>query len=182
MEVDLAFIDGMHHFEFALRDVMNLERHAHAGTTILVHDCYPINKNTADRVRSSEYWSGDVWKLALCLARWRPDLTFNAVDVGPTGLGVITGLDPSSRVLDEHYLEIVDELIDVPYEYLEEHGKREVLNRVPASWPTVRALMAHGPFRATPVHVLTAARAISAWAKAKASSSSHRRAVSNTSF
>ena len=162
MPVDLAFIDGMHHFEFALRDVMNLEKCAHAGTTILVHDCYPINKDTAGRVRNSEYWSGDVWKLALCLTRWRPDLTFNVIDVGPTGLGVITGLRRDSRVLEEHYQEIVNEIIDVPYEYLEENGKDNVLNRVPANWSRVRTLMAHGAFRSTPAPVLTTARAIAA--------------------
>jgi hypothetical protein len=162
LPVDLAFIDGMHHFEFALRDFMHLEMCSHEGTTVLVHDCYPINRETASRVRSSEYWSGDVWKLALCLRRWRPDLTFNVIDVGPTGLGVITGLRPDSRVLDEHYQEIVDEVIDVPYEYLEENDKDEVLNRVPASWTKVRPLMAHHPFRSVPVNVLTAARAMSA--------------------
>ena len=31
---DLAFIDGMHHFEFALRDFANLERHCAPGSTM----------------------------------------------------------------------------------------------------------------------------------------------------
>jgi Methyltransferase domain len=40
--VDLAFIDGMHLFEFVLRDFMNIERCCTYSSTILVHDSYPI--------------------------------------------------------------------------------------------------------------------------------------------
>jgi Methyltransferase domain len=160
--IDLAFIDGMHHFEFALRDFMHLEEYSHGATTILVHDCYPIDKETASRERSTQYWSGDVWKLALCLRNWRPDLRYNVIDSAPTGLGVISGLDPSSRVLHDNYDDVVSEVMDVPYEYLDENDKARVLNRVPGDWGTVRALLPQ-PFRSRPVHVLTVARAASAW-------------------
>ena len=39
--VDLAFIDGMHKAEFALRDFLNLEKSGHAGTVILLDDVLP---------------------------------------------------------------------------------------------------------------------------------------------
>jgi hypothetical protein len=44
--LDLAFIDGMHHFEFALRDFMHLERLSARGATILIHDCFPHDRLT----------------------------------------------------------------------------------------------------------------------------------------
>jgi len=42
--VDLAFIDGMHLLEFALRDFINLEKHALPTSTILAHDCLPLDE------------------------------------------------------------------------------------------------------------------------------------------
>src|SRR6185295_13014640 len=36
--IDLAFIDGMHLFEFALRDFMNVEQHATATSVIVFDD------------------------------------------------------------------------------------------------------------------------------------------------
>ena len=41
--LDLAFIDGMHHFEFALRDFINVEKYCSADSIILIHDVYPID-------------------------------------------------------------------------------------------------------------------------------------------
>jgi hypothetical protein len=41
--VEMAFIDGMHLFEFALRDLINLERHSAPSAAILIHDCYPLD-------------------------------------------------------------------------------------------------------------------------------------------
>src|ERR1700720_3294868 len=72
--VDLAFIDGMHLFEFALRDFINLEKYCSPAATILVHDCYPIDAVSAARRRTTTVWSGDVWKLFHSLKKYRPDL------------------------------------------------------------------------------------------------------------
>src|SRR5690349_5859629 len=41
--IDMAFIDGMHLFEFALRDFINIERYCARGSVVLVHDCYPLD-------------------------------------------------------------------------------------------------------------------------------------------
>jgi len=39
--IDLAFLDGMHWFEFLLRDFINTERHCAPGSAIVMHDCLP---------------------------------------------------------------------------------------------------------------------------------------------
>ena len=156
--LDLAFIDGMHHFEFALRDFINLERFSHHDTTILVHDCYPMNEITAQRDRSTGPWSGDIWRLVVCLKELRPDLAVSVVDVGPTGLGVIGGLDPSSTVLAARYDEIVERFLSVPFSYLTEVGQPQALNRVPNEWNQIRDLLPDRPFRSDRLARLQAER------------------------
>ena len=89
--VDLAFVDGLHHFEVALADVLAIERHAHPGTVVLLHDVVPISAETSTRERTTTVWSGDVWKAVVLLKRHRPDLTVTTLDVEPTGMAVITG-------------------------------------------------------------------------------------------
>ncbi|KQS56095.1 hypothetical protein ASG17_08645 [Brevundimonas sp. Leaf363] len=96
---DLAFIDGMHLFEFALRDFMNLERRMSPYGMIVIDDILPNHAAQAERQRKTKVWTGDVWKLAACLAERRPDLTLTYLDTHPTGLLLITGLDPKTAVL-----------------------------------------------------------------------------------
>src|SRR5207249_2239032 len=74
--VDFAFIDGWHLFEFALRDFMNLERFCTDRPLIALHDCLPRPREIAAREKTPQgiAWAGDVWKLILCLADFRPDL------------------------------------------------------------------------------------------------------------
>ncbi len=106
--VDLAFIDGLHHYDQTLRDFANTERMSSPDATILIHDCVPIDAVTSARERTTMVWSGDVWKAIVALRRFRPDLTIQAVDVAPTGMAIITGLDPPNRVLHEHLDEILE--------------------------------------------------------------------------
>ena len=114
--VELAFIDGMHLFEYALRDFIGLERRCTPASTILVHDCYPLDEVTAARDRTTMLWSGDVWKLVVCLREHRPDLRIAVVDVEPTGLALIRGLDPASTVLAERYEELCDRYVGLGYD------------------------------------------------------------------
>ena len=41
--IELAFIDGSHLFEFVLRDFINVERNSTPQSTVLLHDCYPLD-------------------------------------------------------------------------------------------------------------------------------------------
>src|SRR5262245_55953280 len=125
--IDLAFIDGMHLFEFALRDFMNVERHAAPASVIVFDDVLPRDVPEAARDRVTKFWAGDVYKLLDVLHRLRPDLICLPLDSAPTGLLLVLGADPSSRVLPEAYHRIVADLVqpdpqDVPVEVLRRTG------------------------------------------------------------
>jgi hypothetical protein len=105
--VDLVFIDGMHWFEFVLRDFMNTERHSSATTVIVFDDMLPRNEIEAAREQPPGAWTGDVFRLISVLREYRPDLIVIPVDSQPTGLLVVLGADHTSTVLQDHYDEIV---------------------------------------------------------------------------
>jgi len=138
--IDLAFIDGMHHFEFALRDFANIERHCTPRSTILIHDCYPLDRVTAERERRRNFWSGDVWRLVALLKKVRPDLSLHTIAAAPTGLVVVRNLDPGSRLLLERHDALVREFLALDYSWLEDDmaGK---LSLFPNDWTKVRALL-----------------------------------------
>ncbi|MDM8546309.1 class I SAM-dependent methyltransferase [Candidatus Venteria ishoeyi] len=105
---DLVFIDGMHLFEFALRDFMNVEYYSASGTVVVIDDIYPGHATQAERCRVTRNWTGDIWKFYAILSEYRSDLFVLTLDANPTGLLLITGLDSNNRVLSEHYDEIVE--------------------------------------------------------------------------
>lgn len=140
LPVDLAFIDGMHRFEFALRDFMNLEPYCSRDSTILVHDCYPLDAATAARERATIFWSGDIWRLVLALKQHRPDLSIHTVAAAPTGLAVIRNLDPASRILAGDLERICDEFLAVEFEAIA-GSKAERLNLFPNDWDRVKQLL-----------------------------------------
>jgi hypothetical protein len=105
--IDLAFIDGMHLAEFALRDFTNVERHSRWTGVAVFDDILPRDAETASRDRRTHHWTGDVYKMLGILERHRPDLICLRVGTKPTGLLLVLGLDPGSRVLEQRYDEIV---------------------------------------------------------------------------
>jgi hypothetical protein len=133
--IDLAFIDGLHLFEQALKDFIHVERHTASDSVVLFHDCLPLTGETATRDRRTGFWTGDVWKIVPILERSRPDLTVFVIATYPTGLGVVTRLDPTSRVLDSRFEEIVAEFI--PKEWNEESEEAASLPIVPNDWAFV---------------------------------------------
>jgi hypothetical protein len=121
--IDFAFLDGMHWFEFLLRDFFNTERHCNPNSVIALHDCVPLDIYSARRTiretayrevsRHPEWWAGDVWKVLHILRRHRPDLKVHVFDAPPTGLALITRLDPGNDVLRQNYFQIVEEMQEV---------------------------------------------------------------------
>ncbi len=111
-KIDLAFLDGMHHCEFLLRDFYNCERNAKPNSVITMHDCLPLDLPMAGRnqfgfqsakPQRDGWWTGDVWRTVAALQKFRPDLKVTCLDAEPTGLVTVTNLDPSSRVLARQY-------------------------------------------------------------------------------
>jgi len=115
--VDFGFIDGMHLVEFALRDFMGLERlcrrplwtvgesgvptRVHQSPSIIVFDdVLPRNQAEARREQCPGDWTGDVWRIDEILTKFRPDLDLILVDTEPTGLLVVTNLNPDNAQLD----------------------------------------------------------------------------------
>lgn len=109
--VDLGFIDGMHNFEFALRDFINLEKHCTWSSVIVFDDMLPRSVAEAARNRHTSGWAGDVFRIMQVLRKYRPDLEVILVNTRPTGLLLVLGLDPTSTVLKDNYEEILAETI-----------------------------------------------------------------------
>lgn len=128
-DVDLGFLDGLHHFEALLRDFINFERHSHRGSMALLHDCLPLNTRMAGRLHTAgpetesidtrAFWTGDVWRILPILQEFRPDLTVLLLDCPPTGLVLCSGLNCRSTTLMYKFDEVVRRYAAVS---LEEYG------------------------------------------------------------
>lgn len=114
--LDLAFVDGTHRAEFVLREIRAIERVAQPGSVIVLHDAVPTDLLMARRsdqppfpppITPGEVRIGDVWRLLPLLRRLRPDLILHVLDAPPSGLVLVTGLDPASRVLWDREADIL---------------------------------------------------------------------------
>lgn len=116
LQIDLAFLDGLHLFEQLLKDFLNTEMHMAPDGVITMHDCVPYNRLIAerswDRTRTAN-WTGDVWKLVPILREYRPDLAVAVMDLAPTGLVEVRRLDPQNRVLNDNFDAIVARFMPV---------------------------------------------------------------------
>ncbi len=113
---DLAFIDGMHLAEYALRDFINLEKNASACSVVLVDDILPDDIRWTERVRTRNEWTGDVYKLILILKEYRPDLEITAFDVQMKGLASIANLNPTCTILVNNYEKILADIQNGKYD------------------------------------------------------------------
>ncbi|MFC8732591.1 class I SAM-dependent methyltransferase [Luteimicrobium sp. NPDC057192] len=149
--VEMAFIDGMHLFEYALRDFINVERHSRRSSVIVFDDMLPRTTDEAAREKHTDSWTGDVYHVHEVLRQERPDLTLIVVDTAPTGLLLVTNLDAESTVLEDRYDEFVaayssSDPQPVPRRVLDRQGARhpaEVL--ASPAWEALRAYREASP-------------------------------------
>jgi predicted O-methyltransferase YrrM len=109
--VDLAFIDGMHLSEFALRDFINVEPATDWTSVVLFDDMLPRDVAEAARERQTRDWTGDVYKVMITLREHRPDLVLLPIDTEPTGVLLVLGADAANSTLSENYDKIEGEFV-----------------------------------------------------------------------
>jgi hypothetical protein len=138
--IEMAFLDGMHRCEYLLRDFINTERYCRPNAVVALHDCVPVELPMAERVQGAEsvdprrrlMWTGDVWRTVLLLRRVRPDLQITVLDAAPTGLVLITNLDPSSTKLANGYCGFVQQMMSWSLESLTLPGFYQEIGLEPA--------------------------------------------------
>ncbi len=94
-KLEIALIDGMHEYTYALRDVENSLNYLSDHGVIVLHDCNPQVKD--DSVSFEEWkerkfantWNGDVWRTLLHLRSLRDDINVFTLDCDH-GLGIVT--------------------------------------------------------------------------------------------
>lgn len=108
--IELAFIDGLHQFETALGDFIEVERRCTRDSVVLLHDCLPESPEWAGKSPETIAWTGDVWKVVVALLRYRADLSVRVIDTPPSGLAVISRLDPTATTLVDKSGEILERI------------------------------------------------------------------------
>jgi hypothetical protein len=111
---DIVFIDGLHLYEQVAQDIVNSLNSLNLGGFIIVHDCYPIKEEYANRIKPKEGpWNGDVYKAMIWFRETYydyPSVTINEDE----GLGVI------KKTYDDTIKEVdVEKFSNVPYKYIE---------------------------------------------------------------
>jgi predicted O-methyltransferase YrrM len=123
--VDLAFIDGLHTFDQALKDFINIERFSSPTTVVLFHDILPHIPLTVQREPASKLWLGDTWKAIAMLLKYRPDLNIFTIPTSPSGLAVVTNLDRGNDSLQRNFDNIFEEAMALDVEsYLPDIERR----------------------------------------------------------
>ena len=91
---DIIFVDGLHHADFAYRDIINSLKILNTGGCIVVHDVKPYSYESQliplekTLEHGSGIWNGDVWKSWVKLRTERKDLSMKVVDTDH-GCGII---------------------------------------------------------------------------------------------
>ena len=115
--IDLAFIDGMHLAEYALRDLINVERYTTPASVIVIDDMLPRSVREARRdryaIRAHPAWAGDVYKITETVRRLRPDIVCLEVDTLPTGTVVLLLPDAGNTALADSYEETAAEYFTI---------------------------------------------------------------------
>lgn len=121
MKYDMVFVDGLHLWEQAYKDIVNSLKALEDGGTIMVHDCNPPSERSQSREHVSGEWSGDVWKAFLKLRMENPNITMCTIDFN-YGCAIIQKGKQELYKCDRPF-----EAID--YAYFRAHDK-EILNLI----------------------------------------------------
>ena len=101
---DVVFVDGLHTYDQAYRDIVNALAVLAPGGIVVVHDCNPASAAAAaptldQAVRAAGYdgdWNGEVYR-AIVRLRTRDDLRVGVLDLDQ-GVGIVTRGAPATRL------------------------------------------------------------------------------------
>jgi hypothetical protein len=102
-KIGVCLVDGMHEYDFALRDVENALNYLQQDGVIIMHDCNPATPEEAisfEAWKSIDFksnWNGDVWKTIVHLRSLRDDINVFVLDCDQ-GLGVVTFGKPEKKL------------------------------------------------------------------------------------
>jgi hypothetical protein len=110
--IDVAFVDGLHEWRQAVRDVENCLSYLNDGGVIVMHDCSPTKEIVATPFSELEEarrrpdwdgtWTGDVFRAILWLRSQCSDLDVRVLDCD-WGVGLVRRASNSHRLtLDEN--------------------------------------------------------------------------------
>jgi len=120
---DIIFVDGLHIFDQAHRDIVNSLKLLNDDGTIVVHDCNPRKEITQRPIRASNVWHGDVWKAILKLRMERTDISVYTIDADE-GCTVI------QKGSQDLYVPLPSEGQDIySFDFFKKH-KKEILNLI----------------------------------------------------
>jgi len=78
---DVIFIDGLHQFEQAYKDILNSFDNLSENGVVIVHDTRPVSPSTATRCHGhANKWHGDVWRAIVLLRLSHPQYNLMTVD------------------------------------------------------------------------------------------------------
>jgi hypothetical protein len=105
--LDVVFVDGLHTYQQALKDVNNSLINLNEKGVIIIHDCNPPHEAAAYPADSYDHaaslslpgwtgeWCGDVWKTICYLRSHRNDLKIFVLDCD-YGLGIVMRGEPDN--------------------------------------------------------------------------------------
>lgn len=102
LRCQLAFIDGMHLFEYALRDFINLCQISTNEALFLFDDCLPWTYEMAtreyERLPKRAAWTGDVWKIIPILIEAGFKNNIKLITTEPSGLLAL--MSPPKQIVE----------------------------------------------------------------------------------
>lgn len=125
---DLAFIDGSHLAEDALRDFLHIQALAGPRVVTVFDDVLPYSDAIAGRQMVGGDWTGDVWKLVPVLCSPTHATLGFSFTVATEGIGMMIAVSNRWRGMDVEYAHLAADLIEprtVPDHVLKRDGALE---------------------------------------------------------
>ena len=111
LRFDLIFIDGLHEWRQAYRDLINAFKHASPQAIIVMDDVIPndeysaipdqttaINQRLIETGEVSRFWTGDVFKVIGVVAASHPELSIRVISEAPESQALIWRDNPQEEV------------------------------------------------------------------------------------